>query len=225
MCGPIILRIWVKKSWRTFELPKREISLFVQNLYILLEKAMEVPLQDMNQRQISDLITILQAHAKAIKIYSIKEYDCFEHILTILNFSGKRISTSSSDEDETTQIQIYSLLILAQKIIFRSINSNESENLKALLKTPENQRGGVSLILSIYKTLATSIFDQHSQTQIHISYSQLKLASLSTRILNQVTANSFETIASLDSETKLELFLNLQIMFKISALSFDQIKS
>jgi len=104
------------------------------------------------------------------------------------------------------------LLILAEKIIYRSISSKGSENIKSLIA--EN---GVPLILSIYNSLS------NDESKIaRISYSQLTLASLSTRIINQVIVNSFETIQnSIDSDAKLQLFLNIQTMLKVSSLVLE----
>ena len=58
-CGPIFLRVWVKKEFKTLktnEITDDIVQKFIIGIYNLLGKALTVALADMNMKQLSDLL-------------------------------------------------------------------------------------------------------------------------------------------------------------------------
>jgi len=78
------LRIWIKKSFKAYELNQDNIPKFILSLYQLLKETANSFI-DEEGRLSGDLSIILKAHSKAIKLYNIINYECFPEVISILD--------------------------------------------------------------------------------------------------------------------------------------------
>ena len=188
---------------------------------------MKIPPVQADSKHIFDLSIILEAHAKAIKLYSLKAYHCFPEIVTIMDFLVTHLSESSpkSPLNQDAQNLTSSLILALHKIIHHTIKLDKSNNMDVFL---ENK--GFPYIISLLKIITKRVSADNSieavdyYANLKISSSDLKVLDLSIQIINQVLLRSPSNLHTLTPETKLQLFLNLQVVSKSSTALHEYIK-
>jgi len=227
MCGPIILKVWSKKAFRAFELSPKEVLSFVQTLYSLLKETMKKPLGEMNQKEMEDTLVIVKSHAKAIKLYSLKDYACFQQIIALLKYFADQMGEleKESFSNVTEFLLVLSFLIELYKIISRTIHLNRSENIKTFIDA-----GGFPFLISIQNSMINKINmikenETDNYSSLTVSYQDLKVINLSIKILKEIVIKNPSVWESIDSDSKLQIFLDFQIASKISLLFFEFIKN
>ena len=136
---------------------------------------MAKPLSECNASDFNSLLTILRAHAKAIKTYSITNYDCFGEILTILRYLPEKISHWDPIQESVHEsFDIAEYIQTVCKLIFRAIRLEDSQNAIHFAQTK-----GIEVLLLILTSLVHRISSNNSAqssnyyTDIQIAYEDL----------------------------------------------------
>ena len=230
-CGPIYLRVWIRKvykSLKTPEIPEDLISKFILGLYSLMSNSLQVPLSDMNEKQLGDLLVIVQAHSKIIKILELREYSSFEDIILILNHFSLLYSQHSPINPPSQEITImYSEFILNLcRSIYRAINLRDSLNCQSFIQT-KGLKALLSVIVSIFKKInIAKIMDPYNYyNDIIVSLVDLKALNVIIKALNILYQDNPREFMTLNQEIRIQICINLQQISKIGLNLFEYVRS
>jgi len=222
----MFLRIWITKSFSDFKIPAEEVPIFLDKLNLLLKQYLAKPLAQSSAKHFRDLLVILKAHSKAIKVYSLTRYDCFAEILTILKFLPERIShwhPVEGSEDQPLDIADYIQTLC--RLIFRTIRLENSDNALLFARTK-----GIEVFLLILDSLvhrinvAKNMENYNYYADMQISYEDLKILDLIIRIIVKMLQKCNLELASINQDDKLKLFINLLTVSKVPLILFEHVR-
>ena len=223
----MFLRVWISKSFSDFRIPNEEVPIFLEKLNLLLRKYLTEPLPEASPKHFNDLLIVLKAHSKAIKVYSLTKYDCFGEVLTILKFLPEKIShwhPVEGSEDQPLDIAEYILTLC--RLIYRTIRIENSENATVFARTK-----GIEVFLLILDSLvhrinvAKNMENYNYYADMQISYEDLKILDLIIRIIVKMLQKCYSELATLDHDVKLKLFMNLLTVSKIPLILFEHVRN
>jgi len=218
--GPLRLRIWIKKEFRKYELAPESIPTFVESLNALLQKFSNRSVSDLSSKEANDLLIILKAHAKAIKIYSLQKYSCFKEVIRTLDDFTARLT----QEDQSSEVSSFILVLC--RIIYHAIKIERSENPNIFLEA-----GGIEKILLLLRNMLTKIQtaarseQEDYYTDVSLTYNELKIVNLSILILRRMFVCYPSQFIVFDAEKKLRILLDLQAVSKVPLILFELLRT
>jgi hypothetical protein len=185
-------------------------------------------LKEDTQKFSQELLVVLKAHAKAIKLYSLKKYECFEEVIKLMKFlvnltQGWNPNKLPSDEDLKT---ISEYLLTIGKIVYRALSLEDSDNASAFAN-----QGGFDYLRQLLSNIvrkfnvAESMKTYDYFNDYKLSFEDLKFVDILIRSLSMVFKKVPQILELVSLEEKLSLFLNIQLVSKIPLIQFENIKN
>ena len=222
-----MLRVWGSKPFVDFKLPADEVPIFLKKLNALLKKYLTEPLSESNAQNFTELLIVLKAHKKAIKVYSLAQYECFGEIQTILKYLPEKIShwhPIEPSEDQPLDIADYILTLC--KLIYRAIRLENSENATNFARTKALEVFLLILDSVVHRiNVGNSMETYNYYEDMQISYEDLKILDLIIRIIVKMLQKCYPELASLSPESKIQLFMNLRTVSKIPLILFEYVRT
>lgn len=221
-----MLRVWVEQTSQTFNLSSEAVPVFLENLFELIRSYDILQVSEANSKQLKDLLVILKAHAKAIKLYSLPKYPCFKEVISILNcFSIKATEDDSSHYSVEVMEEISHFILVLCKILHKAITTEKSEN-PSLFREAEGMETLDILLKSMLRKISITHHPEPEQyySDFSLTYEDLKIIDLIVK-MNQRMFTCFPSHFSvMDFEKKIEFFLHVQQASKIPLMLFELIK-
>ena len=192
-----------------------------------MSNSLQVPLSDMNKKQLEDLLVIVRAHSKIIKILELREYSSFEDIILVLNHFSLLYSEHSPLNPPSEEITImYSEFILYLcRSIYRAINLRDSLNCQILIQS-KGFKTLFSVIVSILKKInIAKMMDPYDYyNDIVVSLVDLKALNVIIKVLTVLYQDNSREFMNLNQESRIQICLNLQQLSKIGLNLFEYIR-
>jgi len=173
------------------------------------------------------LLIVLKAHAKAIKLYSLKKYECFDDVIKLLKFLVKHTEgwtpIKLPSDEQLKKISDYILTIC--KIVHRALSIADSDNPQTFITF-----GGLDQIRQLLSNLVKKInFAEYMEkydyyNDYKLSFDDLKALDLLIRSFHILFTRVPQIMEVLSPEDRLSLFLNIQLVSKIPLFEFENIK-
>lgn len=184
-------------------------------------------LENTNQ-PFDDMLVVLEAHSKAIKLYKIQNYQCFEQVLEILeHFSDHLVEgVSRSHSEGPSPYEMTHCILVICRIICHCVSVENSENMELFLNA-----GGLQILLgtmqSVIKHMNITRYGEtfNQYLDLRLLHPDIKIITQIIRVIKIILTERPRELETLTNEYKQQMFLGLQEAAKLSIIVFETLES
>ena len=196
-CGPLFLRVWNRKEFKSFEIEAGNIEKFLrlleQKMMVLMREIKENPKGFIQYQE--ELYQLILGLSKALKRYRIANYSNFEETFDIIEHFAR-------EDGEGKGVRFR---LVAVRAIYRAISIENSGNLEGFLR-----KKGIFVIFEAFSKEIERIFTNNQKNQLIVEEKTIKLLSKILAILVLVLERKKEDFMGLDMHVLKTFFSNLQ---------------
>ena len=211
-------------------------SKLVENLHLLLTSFIEGGVEKKNPKELADLLTILKAHAKAVKQFNVASYKSFPAIFHILDYFSRvdnKHYQNSQEEEKSNSISSIppdssSFVRYCAKILSRAIRIPDSQNIHLFIS-----HGGFDVVIGalscILRRIVHEAKNEDNTSGVHYelspTYNDVKSLNLFVRCLSVICLEKSEEFEALKAGAKVDLLISLQQTARIPLTLFSSFRT